>query len=55
MAAEEVVRELIRIWNDGSVEDLDRVLAPMVDHDGRLESADELAEWHRREEKCGPG
>jgi predicted ester cyclase len=55
VAAEDVVRELFRIWNEGRIEDLDRCLAPVVDHDGRRETVDELAEWHRREREVWAG
>lgn len=55
MAAEDVVRELFRIWNDGPIEDLDVCLAPVVDHDGRPETVEDLAEWHRREGEVWAG
>jgi predicted ester cyclase len=55
MAAEDVVRELFRIWNEGRLDELDRCLAPTVDHGGRPEVIAELAEWHRRERDVWAG
>jgi predicted ester cyclase len=55
VTAEDVVRELFGIWNDGRVEQLARCLAPVVDHDGRSETLEEMAEWHRREHEVWAG
>lgn len=55
MAAEDVVRELFQTWNRGRLDQLDRWVTPVVDHDGRPETVDELAEWHRRERDVWAG
>ena len=47
VSAEETVRELFRVLNSGRFEDLARVYAPVVDHDGRRETPADLIAWWR--------
>lgn len=49
MSAEDVVRELFGLWNDGRIDELDRCVAEVVDHGGRRETLEEMADWHRQD------
>ena len=49
VSAEETVRELFRVLNSGRFEDLARVYAPVVDHDGRRETPADLIAWQEAE------
>lgn len=53
--AEDVVRELFGLWNDGQVNELDRCLAPVVDHDGTLQTLEEIVTWHRQDREVWSG
>lgn len=55
MSAEGVVRDLFGLWNDGRFDELDRCLAPVVDHDGTPQTLDELASWHRQDRAVWSG
>ena len=49
MTAADVIRELFALWNAERFDELDQCLAPVVDHDGRPETVEEMAGWHRRD------